>query len=258
MYAFYGLRESGLKIAIVKISNIAAYLFVQLDDLESLRERVLEAATALKLKGTVLLAPEGINLFLAGTDGAVNGFLSWLKRDARFAALTAKYSPSESVPFQKLLVKIKREIIRMDHPQIKPIAGRAPALEARVLKRWLDRGQDDAGRELVLLDTRNAFEVDQGSFVGAVDYRIDKFTQFPSAVKAARADFAGKTVVSFCTGGIRCEKAALYMNEIGIDNVLQLEGGILKYFEEVGHAHYTGNCFVFDERRGVDSDLEPS
>jgi UPF0176 protein len=110
---------------------------------------------------------------------------------------------------------------------------------------------------VVTLDTRNAFEVDEGSFVGAMDWRIDKFSEFPAAANQHMDDLQGKTVVSFCTGGIRCEKAAIYLREQGLETVYQLEGGILKYFEEVGSAHYSGNCFVFDERRGVNPDLSP-
>jgi UPF0176 protein len=154
-------------------------------------------------------------------------------------------------------VKVKNEIIRMNHPAIQPQTGRAPSVSAATLKRWLDDGHDDQGRPVVTLDTRNAFEVDQGSFVGALDWRIDKFSEFPAAAGPHLNALQGKTVVSFCTGGIRCEKAAIYLREQGLDTVYQLEGGILKYFEEVGNAHYIGNCFVFDERRGVNPDLTP-
>ena len=109
---------------------------------------------------------------------------------------------------------------------------------------------------MVTLDTRNDFEVDAGSFVGAIDWRITKFTEFPQAVRDHQAQLEGKTVVSFCTGGIRCEKAAILMHDLGMQHVYQLEGGILKYFEEVGSAHYEGGCFVFDERRAVDAALQ--
>jgi UPF0176 protein len=124
------------------------------------------------------------------------------------------------------------------------------------LKRWLDAGVDDAGRAVVTLDTRNDFEVDAGTFEGAIDWRISKFTQFPQALLDHKADLQGKTVVSFCTGGIRCEKAAILMRESGLENVFQLEGGILKYFEETDGAHYQGGCFVFDERRALGADLQ--
>ena len=238
-----------------EILNIAAYKFVAIDDGAALREDLRARAQALGLMGTILLAPEGINLFLAGPADAIHAFLAVLRADARFADLETKESWSAVQPFRRMLVKLKREIIRMDHPAIQPAAGRAPGVDAPTLKRWLDQGHDDAGREIALLDTRNAFEVDHGSFKGAIDWRIGKFTEFPPALRAHRESLAGKTVVSFCTGGIRCEKAAILMREQGVEHVLQLEGGILKYFEQVGGAHYEGDCFVFDGREALAPDL---
>ncbi|WP_416762041.1 sulfurtransferase [Roseateles sp. So40a] len=246
------------------VLNISCYLFVAIDAPDTLRETLHERAQALGLKGTVLIAEEGINLFLAGPAEAVNAWVGALRQDRRFASLAPKESWSDEVPFRKLLVKVKPEIIRMNHPTIRPDqAPRAPALPAATLRRWLDQGHDDEGRPVVTLDTRNAFEVDVGAFDGAIDWRIDKFSEFPGAVQAHRQELAGKTVVSYCTGGIRCEKAALYLEQDalahGVDaKVYQLEGGILKYFEEVGGAHYHGDCFVFDERRAVDPALAAS
>ena len=237
------------------VLNISAYKFVPLHDTAALRATLLERAQALGLKGTVLLAEEGINLFLAGTADAVRSFVRQLATDARFADLHPKESWSAMQPFGKLLVKVKREIIRMNHPAIRPASGRAPAVDSATVKRWLDQGHDDAGRPVVTLDTRNAFEVDHGTFEGAIDWRISKFTEFPDALQAHKAALAGKTVVSFCTGGIRCEKAAIYMHEAGLENVYQLDGGILKYFEETGGAHFKGNCFVFDGREALDASL---
>lgn len=237
------------------VLNISAYRFVPLDDTAALQAGLLAQAAGRALKGTVLLAEEGINLFLAGEAENVRGFLAWLKADARFAALDAKESWSREVPFRRLRVKVKREIIRMDHPSIRPHAGRAPEVDAATLARWLDHGRDDDGRPVVMLDTRNAFEVDHGRFRGAVDWRIERFTQFPGALRAHRAQLEGKTVVSYCTGGIRCEKAAIHMAEAGVANVLQLEGGILKYFEQVGARHFEGDCFVFDARVALDPAL---
>ncbi len=239
------------------VLNISAYLFVPLADAAELRPRLLDRAVALQLKGTILLAEEGINLFLAGAPEDVRGFVDGLRADARFATLAPKESWSDDQPFRKMLVKVKREIIRMDHPTIRPAGGRAPAVDARTVRRWLDQGHDDTGRPVVTLDTRNAFEADEGTFEGAIDWRIGKFTEFPAALEAHRAELAGKTVVSFCTGGIRCEKAAILMAEQGVENVFQLEGGILKYFEEVGGAHYRGGCFVFDDRVALDPALQP-
>lgn len=239
------------------VVNIAAYKFVALDDLTGLRAQLLALAGEHALKGTILLAEEGINLFLAGEADALDAFLATLRADSRFADLEVKFSYSEDIPFRKLLVKIKREIIRMNHPAIRPEAGRAPAVDGPTLARWLEQGVDDAGRPVVMLDTRNAFEVDAGTFKNAIDWRIDRFTQFPDAVQTHRAELEGKTVVSFCTGGIRCEKAAIYMAEAGIEHVYQLEGGILKYFELTGGPGYEGNCFVFDERVSLDPALAP-
>lgn len=240
------------------VLNISAYLFVPLDDTDTLCERIKSEASIRQLRGTVLLATEGINLFLAGAPEAVRGMVHWLRQDSRLAALEPKESWSDSVPFRKLLVKVKNEIIRMNHPAVRPQAGRAPAVDAPTLARWLDAGVDDDGRPVVMLDTRNAFEVDHGRFEGAIDWRIEKFSDFPAAVSAHQHDLLGKTVVSYCTGGIRCEKAAIYMAEAGVKNVLQLDGGILKYFELQGSKHFIGNCFVFDERREVDSRLRPN
>jgi UPF0176 protein len=237
------------------ILNISAYKFVPIADAHDLRETLLESALGRELKGTILLAEEGINLFLAGPSEAVRGFVADLQTDTRFADVNPKESWSADQPFKKMLVKVKGEIIRMNHPAIRPSSGRAPAVSPQTVKRWLDAGVDDEGRPVVTLDTRNAFEVDQGTFEGAIDWRIDKFTEFPRAFLDHKEELAGKTVVSFCTGGIRCEKAAILMQEAGLDHVYQLEGGILKYFEETDGAHYRGGCFVFDERRALDADL---
>jgi UPF0176 protein len=237
------------------ILNISAYKFVPLNDASDLRELLDRRALDAGLKGTILLAEEGINLFLAGPGEAVRGFVAQLRQDPRLADLTPKESWSATQPFRKMLVKVKREIIRMNHPTIRPAEGRAPAVDALTVKRWLDQGHDDEGRPVVTLDTRNAFEVDHGTFEGAIDWRISKFTEFPQALLDHKAQLQDKTVVSFCTGGIRCEKAAILMREAGLDHVWQLEGGILKYFEETGGAHYRGGCFVFDEREALGSDL---
>jgi UPF0176 protein len=239
------------------ILNISCYLFVSLTDTAALRERLHARAEALGLKGTVLIAEEGINLFLAGTAADINAWVDELRADARFAELTPKQSWSEVQPFQRLKVKVKPEIIRMNHPAIRPDqAPRAPALAPATLARWLDQGHDDAGHEVVMLDTRNGFEVDHGAFDGAIDWRLHKFSDFPAALAAHKAELAGKTVVSYCTGGIRCEKAAMVLAQQGL-TAWQLDGGILKYFEDTGGKHYHGSCFVFDEREALAADLSP-
>jgi UPF0176 protein len=242
----------------VSVVNISCYKFVTLSDREALKAELTARCLALGLKGTILLAPEGINVFLAGTREAIDAIVITLRADPRFADLQPKESLSAEPPFRRMRVRLKKEIITMRHPLIRPEAGRAPAVAAATLKQWLDRGCDDEGRPVVMLDTRNDYEVAAGSFENAVDYDIGVFSEFPPRLAAHQADFAGKTVVSFCTGGIRCEKAAIHMKAIGIEHVYQLEGGILKYFEEVGGAHYRGDCFVFDAREAVSEDLQPA
>lgn len=239
------------------ILNISTYRFTVLDDLPALREHLWAAADARQLKGTVLLAAEGINLFLAGPEQAVRDWLQAAgQADTRLALLDPKESWSPEQPFKRLKVKVKAEIIRMDMPAIRPQAQRAPAVSPATLRRWLDQGHDDAGRPVVTLDTRNGFEVDAGAFEGAIDWRLNKFSDFPAALAAHRDELADKTIVSYCTGGIRCEKAALVMQDLGLTHSYQLEGGILKYFEHTdGAPHWRGGCFVFDEREVLDPSL---
>ncbi len=239
------------------IKNIAAYHFVRVADPGLLATQLQSRAEAGELRGTVLVAAEGINLFLAGEAPAIDDFLALLREDARFADLTAKVSVSDAVPFSRLKVKVKPEIISFRQPQSSPESGRAPAVSPQELARWIERGADDRGRRLVLLDTRNREEVAYGTFVDAMVLPIDNFTELPEAVLDRRESLADATVVSFCTGGIRCEKAALWMRAQGMDNVLQLDGGILGYFEAVGGSGYAGNCFVFDDRIALDPALAP-
>ncbi|WP_338845556.1 sulfurtransferase [Massilia sp. W12] len=241
-----------------RYTNISSYKFVTIEDTAEQRPVFRAKCEELNLKGTILLTPEGINMFLCGEHADIAAYLAWLRSDARFADIEAKYSYSDNVPFKRMLVKLKKEIITMRMPLIKPELGRAPVVDAKTLKRWLDQGRDDEGREVVMMETRNAFEVDVGTFENTLDYRISKFTEFPAVAEAHRAELADKTVVTFCTGGIRCEKAAIHMKNIGYEHLYQLEGGILKYFEEVGGAHYKGDCFVFDYRTALKPDLSPS
>lgn len=242
----------------MSVVNISCYKFVTLHDREALRSDLQARCVALGLKGTILLAPEGINVFLAGPRAAIDAIVAHLHADSRFADLAPKESLSPGAPFKRMRVRLKKEIITMKRPLIRPESGRAPFVSATTLKRWLDRGVDEAGRPVVLLDTRNDYEVAAGTFDRAVDYGIGVFSEFPERVGARRHEFDGKTVVSFCTGGIRCEKAAIHMKALGVEHVYQLEGGILKYFEEVGGAHYRGDCFVFDAREAVGADLRPT
>jgi UPF0176 protein len=231
-----------------------------LDDLPRLRAWLLQQASELSMRGTVILASEGINLCLAGAPAAAERWLDALYGDARLSAIEVKRSVSSINPFRHLRVKIKREIIRINRPAIAPGHGRAPPIDSSTLTRWLHQGGDDDGRPVVMLDTRNAFEVDAGAFAGAIDWRLRRFSDFPEALARHVDDLRGKTVVSYCTGGIRCEKAALVLRAAGIERAYQLEGGILNYFEQTGGVApgWRGHCFVFDARGALDTSLRPA
>ena len=236
-------------------TSIAAYRFVAIDDPDAVAARVRDLAEARDLLGTVLVAGEGINLFLAGSADGIDDFLVQLRADPRFTALEAKYSRSHTPPFARLKVKVKPEIISFRREDASPLEGRAPAVAPRDLARWIGQGHDDDGRRLVLLDTRNREEIGHGSFAGALTLPIDRFTDLPAALEPHREALADATVVGFCTGGIRCEKAVNWMRGAGHAHALQLEGGILGYFEAVGGTGYDGRCFVFDDRIALDPDL---
>lgn len=233
------------------VLNLSAYKFVPLDRLPERRDALREVCGRQRLKGTILLAEEGINLFVAGERAATDALFALLRSWPGLADLTPKESLSETQPFGRMLVKIKREIIAFGVEGIDPARAPAPRLAARTLKQWLDEG-----RAITLLDTRNNYEVRAGTFRGAVPVDIEHFRDFPAALRALPEALKSQPVVTFCTGGIRCEKAAPLLQREGFSEVYQLEGGILKYFEECGGAHYEGTCFVFDEREGVDSALQ--
>jgi UPF0176 protein len=237
--------------------NLAAYHFVRIDDPAALAEALHGRTVALGLRGTVLVAGEGINLFLAGDEPQVRSFLDTLRADPRFESMRVKESWSRAQPFARLKVKLKPEIIAFRRDGTSPLDARAPTVAPQTLARWIERGVDDGGRKLVLLDTRNREEVAHGTFAGALTLPIDNFTDLPEALAPHRDALRDATVVGFCTGGIRCEKAALWLQGDGIDNVLQLDGGILGYFEQVGGAGYEGRCFVFDGRVALDPALTP-
>ena len=235
------------------ILNIAMYRFVAIDDPASLKAKLQPRAQALGLRGTILLAPEGINAFLAGAETAIRSFLTWLDDDPRFAGLSVKESWSETVPFARFKIKLKPEIVTFRQSGLNPASNPAPAITATELKRRLDAGED-----IVLLDTRNDVEVAKGTFKNALFWGNRNFTEFADVARQHVDELRDKTVVSFCTGGIRCEKAAPYLQSLGAKNVFQLQGGILCYFEEIGRDHYDGDCFVFDERTAVHSNLSAS
>jgi UPF0176 protein len=235
---------------VASILNIAAYKFLPLTDLRSLRVRLQALCKVESLKGTILLSPEGINLFVAGEAPGIEALLSELRGWPGLEQLQPKVSKTDHQPFRRMLVRLKKEIIAFGVDGIDPARRTSPKLSARELKRWLDEG-----RPVTLLDTRNDYEVKLGTFRNALPIGINHFREFPAAVARLSPELKKQPVVMFCTGGIRCEKAGPYMEREGFESVFQLDGGILKYFEECGGEHYEGECFVFDQRVGLDPSL---
>jgi predicted sulfurtransferase len=197
-----------------------------------------------------LLSPEGINLFVAGLAADVDALLGELRGIPGLESLEPKVSETDHQPFNRMLVRLKKEIIAFGVDGIEPGKRTSPKLQARELKKWLDEG-----RPVTLLDTRNDYEVRLGTFRNALPIGVDTFRDFPAAVAKLPDELKETPIVMFCTGGIRCEKAGPFMEREGFKNIFQLDGGILKYFEECGGAHYDGECFVFDQRVGVDPSL---
>ncbi len=230
----------------MNILNIAAYRFVTLDELPTLKIALKAKCTVLQLRGTILVSPEGINLMLSGPTENIHAFQRYLEQDARFRQLHYKKDFSQDYTFKKLMIKIKKEIISLGMPEINPEKTQAPYVKPHELKQWLDEKRD-----IVLIDTRNDYEADAGTFENAKVLPLKHFRDFPRAIQQLDPNLKQKTIVTFCTGGIRCEKAALVMQNMGFENVYQLEGGILDYFTACGNVHYQGGCFVFDERVSV-------
>ncbi len=232
------------------VTNISCYRFAELSGLKELRGELIAECKAWQLKGTILLATEGINLFVAGAAEAVDRLVARLRAIPGLEGLEPKVSLSDTQPFNRMLVRIKKEIIAFGVEGVRPGLRTSPKLPPAELKRWLDEG-----RPVTLLDTRNDYEVKLGTFRNARVPGISTFRQFPEAVRKLPEEMKDQPVVMFCTGGIRCEKAGPFMEMEGFRNIWQLDGGILKYFEECGGAHYDGECFVFDQRVGVDPAL---
>lgn len=231
------------------LTNISAYKFLDMHDFEEMRDPLQRFCYSQGIKGTILLSPEGINIFLSAEREQIDAFVEFLKEDERFDDIWVKYSESEECAFRKMNVRLKKEIISMGVPSVKPHEFTGDSIEPAEFKRWLDDG-----KEVTILDTRNDYEIRMGTFEGAVDFDIQSFRAFPKAVAECEIP-KDKPVVMFCTGGIRCEKASVVMLNEGFEEVYQIHGGILNYFEQTGGAHWNGECFVFDRRVGVAGDL---
>ena len=233
------------------IINIAGYRFVDLLDRDELRQPFRDVCAKLNLKGTILLSHEGINFFLAAQQGSIDSFIQFLDQDERFRNITLKISVTEYQPFNRMNVRLKKEIISIGLDHIKPAVHTGEEITPTEFKSWLD-----AGKEVLVLDTRNDYECRIGTFQNALELDIKSFRDFPRAVSEMSDELKDTPVVMFCTGGIRCEKASVVMMDAGFSNVKQLKGGILGYFEEVGGDYWDGDCFVFDHRVAVNPELK--
>lgn len=234
------------------IAVCALYKFTTLEDYQQLQPRFLEQLTALKVRGTLLLAEEGLNGTIAGTEASIHQFLHWLQKDSRFANIDYKLSYHDTPPFLRTKVKLKKEIVTMGVDNIDPNKVVGTYVEA---EDWNDIISDP---DTVLIDTRNDYEYGIGTFEGAINPNTETFREFPDYVKDNFDPEKHKKVAMFCTGGIRCEKASAYMKQQGFEEVYHLKGGILKYLENVDsdQSLWNGECFVFDERVAVNHDLE--
>ena len=223
------------------------YKFLTLDP-TPLQPQLLSACQALGLKGTLLLAPEGINATLSGTPENLDQFLTGLRQDPRFANLAIKYAFTDRTPFDRLKVKIKPEIVTLGRPDINPAEQSGIYVTPQDWNALLKAEPD-----LVIIDTRKSFEISTGSFAGAIDPKISSFRQFPTYVETHLDPQHHKKIAMFCTGGIRCEKASAYLLNQGFETVYHLQGGILKYLEDIPpeDSLWQGECFVFDQRTAV-------
>ena len=231
----------------------ALYKFADLDDYEDIQQYLLRVCQKEDVKGTILLAKEGINGTISGPEQGVQNVLSYLRSDPRLADLPHKESWADDVPFLRMKVRLKKEIVTMGVPDIDPVNHVGTYVEP---EDWNDLISDP---DVVVVDTRNDYEVDIGTFAGAIDPRTRSFREFPEWV--ANSDLADgkKKIAMFCTGGIRCEKSTAYMRSLGVEDVYHLKGGILKYLELVPEEKslWEGECFVFDDRVSVGHGLKP-
>ena len=232
------------------IVNIAGYRFVDLDDRDELRQPFRYICEKLKLKGTILLSNNGINFFLAGEQDSIDSYIEFLESDDRFIGIPLKISYTDYQPFRRMLVRLKKEIIALGMDEIRPADYTGENIKPLEFKKILDNDE-----EVIIVDTRNDYETRVGIFENAIDLNLSTFKDFPGAIGNLPEEYKKKQIVMYCTGGIRCEKASVVMENAGFENVKQLKGGILGYFEETDGSYWKGDCFVFDQRVAVDTDL---
>jgi len=230
----------------------ALYQFVRLDDFEAFRTPLRELMVELEVKGTILLALEGLNGTISGSKASIDGVIQFLQDDGRFDNLEIKFSHSEATPFKRLKVKLKKEIVTLGVEHVNPLSSVGTYIAPQ------DWNALISDPDVVLIDTRNNYEYEIGSFKGAINPNTETFREFPTYTKDNLEQYRGKKVAMFCTGGIRCEKSTAYLKSQGFDTVYHLHGGILKYLEEVDEDQslWEGECFVFDDRVAVKHNLE--
>ena len=230
----------------------ALYKFSRLDDFEKMQRPLRDFMDSLNVRGTLLLAREGINGTISGSDSAINKVLDYLNADKRLRGLDYKFSYSETVPFKRLKVKLKKEIVTLGIADVDPTYSVGTYVKPRDWNKLI------SDPEVVLIDTRNNYEFEIGSFKGAINPNTETFRQFPSYTQNNLEQYRNKKIAMFCTGGIRCEKSTAYLKSEGFENVYHLQGGILKYLEEIEEEEslWEGECFVFDDRVAVKHNLE--
>ena len=232
------------------VLNIAGYKFEPLSDIDSLVREFQSVCDDLGLKGSVYLSPNGINFSLAGSEEAIGQYLLFMEQDKRFLNIPLKKTYSETQPFRRMKVRPKKEIISLGRDDINPRELTGDYITPKELYAMYENNED-----VIVLDTRNEYETRVGLFENAVDLQLDTFRDFPDAIEQLPEEYKEKQIVMYCTGGIRCEKASAVMLKAGFSDVKQLEGGVLDYFKETGGKYWNGDCFVFDERVALDTDL---
>ena len=232
-----------------QIKVLSFYKFLPLQKIEDMGPKLKNELSMYNTKGTVLLSPEGVNATLSVSFQQEEKLKEIL--NIFFGSLRLKEQTCQKFPFKRLLVRLKKESITFKENKLKLSNNENSYLEPETLKKWYEENKD-----ILIMDVRNEFEIAFGSFKNALNLKISKFTEFKEAISSLSEKAKNKTIVTYCTGGIRCEKAVPYMKELGFTNVYQLEGGILNYFEKCGESYYEGTCFVFDHRISLDPNLQ--
>lgn len=235
---------------------VSFYKFTSLTDLANLRKKLKSLCHNHQLGGTIILADEGVNAMLAGSQEGIEALINFFKADPRFAEIAFKVSVHQGSAFRRMLVKIKKQCLTF-RAEADPRIQTGKRLAPLEFKRWLDEG-----REMLVLDTRNDYEVAAGTFAGAIDPHLKNFAAFSQWITTNLGDAKDRTIVTFCTGGIRCEKATAFMQAQGFTDVYQLDGGIITYLGETQQSeddnYWRGECIVFDKRHAVDHQLRAS